>query len=41
MEMMSQALIQYLAAMFITPAIFGAVIAIFWVGRKLVDVVRA
>lgn len=38
---MSEALIQYLAAMFITPAICGAVLAIFWGGRKLIELVRA
>ncbi|WP_256508377.1 hypothetical protein [Bradyrhizobium barranii] len=37
---MSHALIQYLASLFITPAIGGAVLAIFWAGRKLVEAVR-
>jgi len=37
---MSHALIQYIASLFITPAIGGGVLAIFWVGRKLVEAVR-
>ena len=37
---MTNALIQYLASLFITPAIGGAVLAIFWGGRKLIEVVR-